>query len=106
MPKFYKYIMSEEIAVNPNTLQVLVGNNQEYLYLHNNPNRMHYLPSEEIILESIDDKFVIYQNAVTGIEITDDFGVMNWFQIQQIKFPMLTWFAYIIHSIIPLQNEN
>ena len=31
MPKFYEYIMAEEISVNPNTPQILVGNNKESL---------------------------------------------------------------------------
>ena len=36
----------------------------------------------------------------------DDFDVLNWTQIQQTQFPMLTRFAYIIHSIIPSQTAN
>ena len=32
--------------------------------------------------------------------------MMNWFQIQQMKSPMLTCFAYIIHHITPLQTDN
>ena len=31
---------------------------------------------------------------------------MNLFQIQQIKFPILTRFAFIIHSVTPLQTDN
>ena len=34
MPKLYEYIMDEELAVNPNTPNILVGNNQEYLYFN------------------------------------------------------------------------
>ena len=34
MPKLYEYIMDAELAVNPNTPQILVGNNQEYLYFN------------------------------------------------------------------------
>ena len=67
---------------------------------------MHSLSSEAILLERIRDEFVIYQNMVTGTEITDDFDVLNWFQIQQMQFPMLQRFAYIIHYITPLQSEN
>ena len=51
-----------------------------------------------------DYEFVTYQNVVAGTEITDDFDVLNWFQKQQMKFPMLNRFTYIIHSIIPLQT--
>ena len=51
-------------------------------------------------------EFVIYQNIFAGTEITDDFDVLNWFQIQKMQFPMLTRFAYIIHSITTLQTEN
>ena len=43
---------------------------------------------------------------VAGSEITDGFDLLNWFQIQQTKFPMLTIFVYIIHSITPSKNEN
>ena len=43
---------------------------------------MHSLSSEAIVLESIGAEFVIYQNTVTVTEITDDFDVLNWFQIQ------------------------
>ena len=82
MPKFYEYIMAEEVYVNPNTLKKLVGNNQESIYFHNNSNYMHSLSSEAILLESIEDKFVIYKNVVVGIEITGDLDVLNWFQIQ------------------------
>ena len=32
--------------------------------------------------------------------------MLNWFQIQQMKFPMLTRFSYIINYITPLQTEN
>ena len=67
---------------------------------------MHSLLSEAILLESIGAKFVIYQNMVAGTETTDDFDVLNWFQIQQIQFPMLKRFSYIIHYITPLQTEN
>ena len=42
---------------------------------------MHSISSEEILLDRIDAKFVIYQNTVAGTEITDDFDVLNWFQI-------------------------
>ena len=64
---------------------------------------MHSLPPEAILLERIRADFVIYQNMVAGTEITDDFDVLNWFQIQKMQFPMLTRFAYIIQSITPLQ---
>ena len=57
-------------------------------------------------MERIDAKFVTYQNAVAGTEITDDFDVLNWFHKQQMKFPMLTRFAYIIHYVTPSQTEN
>ena len=67
---------------------------------------MHSLLFEATLLERIRAKFVIYQNMVAGTEITDDFDVLNWFQIQQIQPPMLTHFAYIIHYITPLQTEN
>ena len=60
---------------------------------------MHSLLYEAILFERTGAKFVIYQNTVAGTEITDDFAVLNWFQIQQMKFPMLTQSAYIIHSI-------
>ena len=67
---------------------------------------MHSLSSEAILLQMICAEFVIYQNMVSGTEITDDFDVMNWFQIQQMQLPMLTRFAYIIHSITPSKTEN
>ena len=92
IPKFYAYIMAAELDVHPNIPQILVGNNEESLYFHNNPNLMHYLLSEKILLESISAKFFVHQNMVTGTEITDDFDVLNWFQIQKIKFPMMTRF--------------
>ena len=41
MLKFYEYIMSVELAANPNTPQILVVKNEDSLYLHNNPNRIH-----------------------------------------------------------------
>ena len=106
MPKFYEYIMDAELAVHPNNAHILVLNNEYYLYFHNKPNRMNSLSSEAILLERIGAEFFIYQNTVSGTEITDDFDVLNWFQIQQIQFPMLTRFAYIIHSITPSQTEN
>ena len=93
MPKFYECIIAAELAVHPNTPQILVSKNAYSLYFNNNPNRMHYLSSEAIILERIGDEFFIYQNTVAGTEITDDFYMLNWFQIQQMKFPMLTRFA-------------
>ena len=67
---------------------------------------MHSLSSEAILLEKIRAEFVIYQNMVAGTEITDDLDVLNWFQIHKLQLPMLTRFAYIIRSIIPLQTEN
>ena len=105
-PKFYEHIMATELSVHKNTPQILVRTNEESLYFHNNPKRMHSLSSEAILLERIGAKFIIYQNAVVGTEITDNFDVLNWFRIQQIKFPMLTHFAYIIHSITPPQTKN
>ena len=105
-PKFYEHIMAAELSVHKNTPQILVRTNEESLYFHNNPKRMHSLSSEAILLERIGAKFIIYQNAVVGTEITDNFDVLNWFRIQQIKFPMLTHFAYIIHSITPPQTKN
>ena len=106
MPKLYEYIMAAELAVHPNTPHILVRKTEDYLYFHNNPNRMHSLSSEAILLESIGAEVVIYQSMVAGTEITDDFDVLNWFQIQQTQSPMLTRFAYIIHSINPSQSEN
>ena len=67
---------------------------------------MHSLSSEAILLESIGADFVIYQNTFAGTEITDDFDVMNWSWIQQIKLPMLKRFAYIIYSVTPSQTEK
>ena len=81
-------------------------NNEESLYFHNNPNLVHFLLPEAILLESIGVNFVIYQNMVAGTEINDAFDVLNWFQIQQMKFPVLTRFAYIIHSITRSKTEN
>ena len=66
MPKFYEYIMAAELAVHPNTPQILARNNEESLYFNNNPNRMHSLSSEAILLERIRSEFVIYQNMVAG----------------------------------------
>ena len=106
LPKLYEYIIAAEISVHPNTPQILVHNNEYSLYFHNKPNRMHSLSSEEILLEMIAAKFVIYQNTVSGTEINYDFDVLNWFHIQKIQFPMMTRFAYIIHSITPLKTEN
>ena len=106
MPKFYEYIMAAELAVHPNTPHILVRNNEYSLYFHNNPNYINYLSSEAILLESIGDEVVIYQHTVDRTEITDDFDVLNWLQIQKMKLPMLTRFAYIIHSITPSQTEN
>ena len=57
-------------------------------------------------MERIGVELVIYQNTVVGTQITDDFDVLNWFQMQQMQFPILKWFAYIIHSIIASQTEN
>ena len=57
-------------------------------------------------MERIGVELVIYQNTVAGTQITDDFDVLNWFQMQQMQFPILKWFAYIIHSIIASQTEN
>ena len=42
---------------------------------------MHSLLSEAILLERIGAEYVIYQDMVAGTEITDDFDVLNWFQI-------------------------
>ena len=70
LPKFYEYIIVAELDFNTNTPQILEG---KILYLNN--------------------KFFIYQNTVSGTEITDSFYVMNWYQIQQMKPPMLTRFA-------------
>ena len=67
---------------------------------------MHLLSAEAILLGRIGAEFFIYQNTVSGKEIADDFDVLNWFQIQQMKFPMLTHFSYIIHSITLSQTEN
>ena len=61
---------------------------------------MHSLSSETILLERIRAELVIYQNMVAGKEMTNDFDVLNWFHIQQMKFPMLARFAYIIHSVV------
>ena len=67
---------------------------------------MHYISDEATLLERIGAEFFIYQNMVAWKDITDDFDVLNWFQIQQIKFSILTCFAYIIHSVTSLQTEN
>ena len=58
--------MAAELDVNPNTPHILVGNNEEYIYLHNKPNRTHSLLAEEILLKRIGTKLVIYQNTVAG----------------------------------------
>ena len=59
MPKFYEYIMAAELAVNPETPQILVSNKEESLYFHNKPNRVHSISYEVIILKRIGSKFVI-----------------------------------------------
>ena len=66
MPKFCEYIMVAELAVHPNTLQILVRKNEESLYFHKNPNCMHYILFEAILLESIGAEFVIYQIRLLG----------------------------------------
>ena len=78
--------MAAELAVHTHTPNILVCNNEDSLYFKNSPNSMYSLSSEAILLERIRAKFVIYQNMVAGTEITDDFDVLNWFQIQQMKF--------------------
>ena len=60
MPKFYEYIMAAELAVHTNTPHIIVRNNEDSLYFNNNPNRMHSLSSEAILLERIGAEFVIY----------------------------------------------
>ena len=81
MPKFYEHSMAAELAFNLNTPQILVGNNKESLYLHNNLNWMHSILSKAIFFENISAEFVIYQNTVAWTEITDNFDGLNWFQI-------------------------
>ena len=81
-------------------------NEEDSLYFHNNPNRMQYISDEAILLGGLVPIFFIYQNTVSGTEITDYFDVINFFHIQKIKFPVLTCYAYIIHSITPLHTEN
>ena len=77
MTKFYEYIMASEFSVHPKTPNILVVNNKESIYFHNNPKQIHSLLSEAILLERIGAKFVIYQNMVAGTEITDDFDVLD-----------------------------
>ena len=67
---------------------------------------MHSLLSEAILLERIGADFFIYHNTVEGRDITDDFDVLNWFQIQEMKLPTMTQFAYIIHSITSYKTKN
>ena len=67
---------------------------------------MHSLSSEAILLERIGAEFVIYQDAFAETEITDDFDMLNGFQIQQMQFPTMTRFVYIIHYITPSKTEN
>ena len=67
---------------------------------------MHSIQYEAILWGRIGAKFVIYQNKVSGTEITNDFDALNWFHIQKIQFPMLTQFSYMIHSITPSKTEN
>ena len=98
--------MAAELAVHPSTPQTLVSNNAYPLYFNNNPNRMHSLSSEAILLERIGGEFVVYQKMVAGTEITDNFDVPNWFHIQKMQFLMLSHIAHIINSINPLQTEN
>ena len=93
--------MAAELSVHPKTPQIPVRINEDSLYFYNNPNRMHSLSSKAIRLDIIGAEFVIYQNTVAGTETTDDYDVLNWFQIQKMKFPMLTYFSYIIHSVTP-----
>ena len=106
MPKLYEYIMTAELYFRPNTPQILVHNKKDSLYVHNNPNRMHSLSFEATLLERIGAKFSINQNKVAGTEITNDFDVINWFQIQEMQFSILTRFAYIILTVTPSQTEN
>ena len=49
--------MAVELAVHPNTPQILVRNNEDYLYFNNNPKLMHSLLSEAILLERIGAEF-------------------------------------------------
>ena len=105
MPKFYDFIMAAELSVNPSTPQILVVNNQWSLYFNNNPNRRHSLFTKAILLDGIYAKVVTYQNLVAGTYITDDFYALHSFQ-KKFKFPILTHFAYILHSAAPLQDKN
>ena len=98
--------MAEELSVILKNPEIIVGNNGESLHFHNKPNFMHSVLSEATLLERIGAEFVIYQNVVSGKEITDNFYVLNWFQIHKMKFFILTRFSYIIHSIAPSQTEN
>ena len=66
MSNFYDYIMVSELAANPSTPQIVVGNNQYSLYFHNNHNRRQSISAEAILLERIDAKFITYQNSVAG----------------------------------------
>ena len=59
MTKFYEYIMATELVVHTNTPHILVCNNEDSLYFNNNPNRMHSISSEAILLEGIGSKFII-----------------------------------------------
>ena len=79
-------------------------NNEDSLYLYNNPNRMQSISYQAILLGRIGAEFIIYQNMVAGTEITDGFYVVNWFQIQKIKSPMMKRLSYIIHSVTPSQT--
>ena len=81
MPKLYEYIMDAELVVHPNTPNILVRKNEYSLFFHNKTNRMDSISYEAILLDRIGAEFVIYQDMVTGTEITDDFDAMNWFQI-------------------------
>ena len=66
IPKFYDYIVAAELSENQNTPLIIVGNNQEYLYFHNNPNNRDSPMYEAIILDKIDAEFFKHQNAAAG----------------------------------------
>ena len=108
IPKFYDYIVAEELSENPCTTPPDVSTSKCSLYLNEDTlwEPITSSKGDNTLIQRVESEFKVFCNAEAAHTAINNEDVLTWYKENQNQFPMLSCLATIFFSIPPPQAEN
>ena len=105
MPKFYYYIVAEELAKNPYIEPPSMTTENRSFYSNEDTVVETKTTSRgwDILIENVESEFNVFCNEAAAQAAIKNEYVLTWYKERQLQFPMLSRLATIIFLYSPLK---